>query len=52
MIYVYDGNSSLVDAPANQLAASGSDTVFEHNLSGPYYLEINSECNWHVIVKA
>jgi hypothetical protein len=51
MIVVYDGSSQLKDAPANALAMTGSDTVYEHNLSGPYYLEMNSECNWHVIVK-
>jgi hypothetical protein len=50
-IYVFDGGSSLVDIPANALALKGSDTVYEHNLSGPYYLEMNSECNWRVIVK-
>ena len=51
-IYVYDGSSQLVDLPANDLASKGSDTVFEHNLSGPYYLQMNSECRWHVVVKA
>jgi len=51
-IYVYDGSSALVDVPANQLGMKGSDTIFEHNLSGPYYLEMNSECKWHVVVKA
>jgi hypothetical protein len=50
-IYVYDGTSALKDLPVNTLALKGSDFVFEHNLSGPYYLEINSECDWHVIVK-
>jgi hypothetical protein len=50
-ITIYDGKGSLVDIAANQLAAKGSDTVPEHNLSGPYYLDMNSECDWHVIVK-
>jgi hypothetical protein len=49
-IYVYDGASVLKDLPVNALALKGSDTVYEHNLSGPYYLEINSECDWHVVV--
>jgi hypothetical protein len=50
-VYVYDGNSALKDIPVNSLSMKGTDTVFEHNLSGPYYLEMNSECAWHVIVK-
>ena len=28
----------------------GSDTTNEHQ-GGTYYLQMNSECNWHVIVK-
>ena len=50
-VYVYDGQSELKDLPVNALSDKGTDTVFEHNLSGPYYLEINSECKWHVVVK-
>jgi hypothetical protein len=50
-ITVYDGASQLKDLPANQLALKGSDVAYEHNLSGPYYLEMNSECDWHVVVK-
>lgn len=50
-VYVYDGNSSLKDVPVNALSMKGTDTVFEHNLSGPYYVDINTECKWHVIVK-
>jgi hypothetical protein len=50
-IYVYDGTSALKDVPVNSLAMKGTDTVYEHNLSGPYYLTINTECNWHIIVK-
>jgi uncharacterized cupin superfamily protein len=49
-IYVFDGNSALTDLPVNSLSMKGTDTIYEHNLSGPYYLEMNSECNWHVIV--
>jgi hypothetical protein len=49
-IYVYDGSSGLKDLPVNSLSLKGSDTVNEHNLSGPYYLEMNSECDWHVTV--
>jgi hypothetical protein len=50
-IYVYDGSSTLKDLPVNALGLKGSDVAYEHNLSGPYYLEMNSECDWHVIVK-
>ena len=49
-ITVFDGKSNLVDLPVDALALKGSDTIYEHNLSGPYYLEIDSECNWHVTV--
>jgi len=50
-IYVYDGTGALKDIQANALALKGSDVIYEHNLSGPYYLQMNSECDWHVIVK-
>ena len=50
IVSVYDGGSSYVDTPVNGLAMKGTDTVYMHNLSGPYYLSINSECNWHVTV--
>jgi hypothetical protein len=50
-VIVYDGKSETKDVPINALAAKGQDTVYEHNLSGPYYLDINSECDWHVTVK-
>jgi hypothetical protein len=49
-IFVYDGGSVMKDAPVNALGLKGSDIVYEHNLSGPYYLEIISECDWHVVV--
>jgi hypothetical protein len=51
IVSVYDGGSRLVDVPVNDLGMSGSNVAYEHNLSGPYYLEINSECTWQVIVK-
>lgn len=50
-IFVYDGGGRLVDLAANALAMRGQDTSYEHNLSGPYYLQMNSECDWHVTVK-
>lgn len=50
-ITVYDGASQMKDLPANALGLKGSDVAYEHNLSGPYYLEVNSECDWHVTVK-
>ena len=34
----------------NQLGKSGSDVEHYHN-GGAYYLEMNSECKWHVTVK-
>lgn len=33
----------------NQLGASGSDTEYYHS-GGTYYLEVNSECSWHITV--
>jgi len=49
-IAVYNADGSLDDIAANQLGKKGSDVSNEHQ-GGTYYLEMNSECNWHVIVK-
>jgi hypothetical protein len=49
-IIVYNADGSMNDLAANQLGAKGSDVTNEHQ-GGTYYLEMNSECNWHVIVK-
>jgi len=49
-IVVYQGDGTLSGIAANQLGAKGSDVAYEHQ-GGTYYLEMNSECNWHVIVK-
>ena len=49
-VSVYNGDGSLSDIAVNELGAKGSDTTNE-NQGGTYYLEMNSECNWHVIVK-
>lgn len=49
-IIVYTGDGSLYDVAANQLGAKGSDVSNEHQ-GGTYYLQMNSECDWHVIVK-
>ena len=50
IITVYQGDGTLVGVAANQLGAKGSDVSNQHQ-SGTYYLEMNSECDWHVIVK-
>jgi len=51
-VFIYDGNGNMsFDNPGvNQLGASGSDTDYYH-VGGTYYLEVNSECSWHVTVK-
>ena len=51
-VMIYDGSGSLSfsNAMVNQLGKSGSDVEHYHN-SGTYYLEVNSECKWHVTVK-
>jgi hypothetical protein len=36
--------------PVNELGASGSDTEYYHQ-GGTYYLEVDSECSWHIQVK-
>ncbi len=49
-IYVFDNAGSAVDVAANQLGASGSATSNERR-GGTFYLQVNSQCNWHVMVK-
>lgn len=49
-ILVYNGDGSLNDVATNQLGAKGSDVTYEHQ-GGTYYLQTNSECDWHLIVK-
>ena len=50
VITVYSGDGTLHGIAANQLGAKGSDVSNQHQ-GGTYYLEMNSECDWHVIVK-
>jgi len=45
-----DGTESFNNAPVNQLGKSGSD-VEHYHAGGTYYLEVNSECNWHIQAK-
>jgi hypothetical protein len=49
-ITVFNSDGSLADVAANQLGAKGSDVANEHQ-GGTFYLQMNSECDWHVIVK-
>jgi hypothetical protein len=49
-IYVYSGDGSLTDVAANALDVKGSDVSYQHR-PGTYYLQMNSGCKWHVIVK-
>jgi hypothetical protein len=50
IVTVYDADGSLSDVAVNELGAKGADTTNEHQ-GGTYYLQMNSECKWHVIVK-
>jgi hypothetical protein len=43
-------SNARVDTAAIALGASGSDVTFEDQ-GGTYYLQVSSECNWHVIVR-
>jgi len=55
----YGGNGNFaimvegdhMDVAANQLGVSGHDVSYEHS-GGSVYLEMNSECAWHVRVLA
>jgi hypothetical protein len=49
-IYVYNGDGTLSDLAANELGPKGSNITNEHQ-AGTYYLDMNSECDWHVVVK-
>jgi hypothetical protein len=49
-IMVYSGSGSPVGVAANQLGKKGADTSYQHR-GGEYYLDINSTCDWHVVVK-
>lgn len=46
-----NGNPSLYDNGPNKLARYGSGREYEPR-GGRYYLEVNSECSWHVKVKS
>ena len=48
-IYINDSGGSPVDVAANELAMKGSDSSEQHQ-GGTFYLEMNSECSWHVKV--
>ena len=49
-IYTGSGSPSTSNSPVNELGASGSDTEHYHT-GGTFYLEVNSECTWHVTAK-
>jgi hypothetical protein len=50
-ISVYESSSNAqVDVAAIALGAKGSD-VAQEDQGGTYYLQVSSECNWHVIVQ-
>jgi hypothetical protein len=45
--FIVSVDGDISDTAANQLASSGHDVSYEHS-GGNVYLEINSECDWHV----
>lgn len=44
-----DNNPAFRINPVNQLGAKGNDVDHYHQ-GGSYFLEVNSECNWHITV--
>jgi hypothetical protein len=49
-IYNGDGSLSTDNQEVNQLGAKGADVEHYHT-GGTFYLEVNSECSWHVTAK-
>jgi hypothetical protein len=50
VIFVFNSDGSLSDVAANQHGTKGTDVSNEHQ-GGTYSLEMDSPCDWHVIVK-
>jgi len=46
-VYTSDGTPS--DIAANAIAIKGQDSTVEHG-AGTYYLQVDSECSWHIVV--
>lgn len=44
------GSDGLPAVLTNELGAKGADVTHQHN-AGTFYLSVNSECSWHVVVK-
>jgi hypothetical protein len=44
------GSDGLPAVLTNELGAKGADVTHQHN-AGTFYLSVNSECTWHVVVK-
>lgn len=50
-VYIYNGDGSPSDSSGvNELAVKGQSVTHEHS-GGTFYLAMNSECDWHVVVK-
>jgi len=43
-------SGDLTGLPVNELAKKGSSTTYQHGDPGRHYLEVNSECSWHLEV--
>lgn len=50
MVYNKDGSLSYENTLVNQLGNSGTD-VQHYYKAGTFYLNVNSECSWHVTAK-
>ena len=49
IITVYRSNGDYFDLAANRIGYTGSSHSYEHG-GGRFYLEMNSECDWRVVV--
>lgn len=49
-VFNSDGSENFDNSAVNQLGAKGSD-VQHYYQGGKFYLNINSECSWHLSVK-
>jgi hypothetical protein len=48
-VTIMDTSGGLVNVAANELGTKGTAASVQHE-SGRFYLEVNSECSWHIVV--
>jgi hypothetical protein len=49
VVQIYNGIGTFIAVAVNQLGPSGQDVSYFHQ-GGTYYLQIISQCAWHVVV--